>query len=296
MADPYSRIVAPSTYGVINDHNLIYNTAEFYPVDDNHDYGTNAIKANPRLINPPSGFGLQAGSPAVDAGSSSYGAAFDFVGASRPQGAGYDIGAYEYQTTPEPPTGSPTNAIFFSGAEMGTLGEWYASSGAVSVDSTIKKTGGYSLRFNPNGATGYVYNSAYCSGISFWLYIASAVSGADIKIATFSSEAPASMYLYLTQDNYIDLYANGGVKVKDGTTQLATGTWYRISASASKTSKCVKYYINGIQEATIYTTLNTIYDGVTFLGVWGNGVGADIFFDDIVTTGADSTDDMRDIR
>jgi len=39
---------------------------------------------------------LRAGSPAIDAGSASAAPGFDFAGTARPQGAGFDIGAFEY--------------------------------------------------------------------------------------------------------------------------------------------------------------------------------------------------------
>jgi len=204
MADPYSRIVAPSTYGVINDHNLIYNTAEFYPVDDNHDYGTNAIKANPRLINPPSGFGLQAGSPAVDAGSSSYGAAFDFVGASRPQGAGYDIGAYEYQIasiSPPSVTTNPTSNVTANGATLNgsltTLGSTSPVNVSFDWGTDTSYTGG-NIAGNPSSITSVLTAfSASLSGLTAgttYHYRAKAVGaitvyGSDQQFTTLTSPA-----------------------------------------------------------------------------------------------------------
>jgi hypothetical protein len=52
---------------------------------------------NPLFVNPSAGdFHLQAGSPAIDAGTMIALVATDFDGIPRPQGAAYDIGAYEY--------------------------------------------------------------------------------------------------------------------------------------------------------------------------------------------------------
>lgn len=49
------------------------------------------------VANEPNGdYHLVIGSPAIDAGTSSSAPSTDIEGASRPQGAGYDIGAYEY--------------------------------------------------------------------------------------------------------------------------------------------------------------------------------------------------------
>jgi len=58
-------------------------------------------------------FHLKRGSVAVDAGTPSNAPQVDYDGSSRPQGNGYDIGAFEYgippsQTTPKP---TPTSTI-----------------------------------------------------------------------------------------------------------------------------------------------------------------------------------------
>ena len=50
----------------------------------------------------PSGndYHLSSTSPAIDAGTSSHAPSTDIAGNPRPSGAGYDIGAYEYQSSP----------------------------------------------------------------------------------------------------------------------------------------------------------------------------------------------------
>jgi hypothetical protein len=56
----------------------------------------NLTSGDPKFVNPAGGdFHLQVGSPAIDTGSSLNAPVTDFDGNSRPQGAGYDIGAYE---------------------------------------------------------------------------------------------------------------------------------------------------------------------------------------------------------
>jgi len=66
-------------------------------------WDANALYTNPlffNVSNPPGGFSLQSTSPAKDAGldlGSTY--ATDYKGTTRPQGLGWDIGAYEFNPT-----------------------------------------------------------------------------------------------------------------------------------------------------------------------------------------------------
>ena len=92
--------------GVTVDHNLFYSTAGYNTV-----YGTNYVKANPLLTNPPTDFSLQSGSPTIGAGSSVGAPSTDYIGTARPQSQGYDIGAYEYVPASTPPSTITINAI-----------------------------------------------------------------------------------------------------------------------------------------------------------------------------------------
>lgn len=58
--------------------------------------GNNAITSDPLLVNPPTDLSISSGSPARDAGTATGAPSTDYLGVSRPQGVGYDIGAYEY--------------------------------------------------------------------------------------------------------------------------------------------------------------------------------------------------------
>jgi len=84
------------------DHNIIHASGSscsdlwgeftfvYYP-------GTDYLTTNPSFVNPAANdFHLVSGSPAINNGSSLYAPADDRDGVSRPQGAGHDIGAYEY--------------------------------------------------------------------------------------------------------------------------------------------------------------------------------------------------------
>jgi hypothetical protein len=59
-------------------------------------YQNNIINTDPKFVNAAAGdFGLQAGSPALDKGVTLAQVPFDFTGKARPEGAAYDIGAFE---------------------------------------------------------------------------------------------------------------------------------------------------------------------------------------------------------
>ncbi len=59
--------------------------------------GSSYVTGNPQFVNPSGGdFHIQSSSPAIDKGTSTDAPNVDFDGNSRPKGAGYDIGAYEY--------------------------------------------------------------------------------------------------------------------------------------------------------------------------------------------------------
>jgi len=113
-------------YGAIIKNNIIYNNngrkgnIAAGTADHNYVYptspgttGTNAITvSDPKMADPANAnFILLSSSPLIDAGIN-VGITNDYIGTSRPQGAGFDIGAYEYPsggggdiTPPSAPTG-----------------------------------------------------------------------------------------------------------------------------------------------------------------------------------------------
>lgn len=70
------------------DYNLYFGPGSIY--------GSGNIEADPEFVNASSGdFHLESSSPAIDAGTSTGAPASDFDGTARPQGDGYDMGAFE---------------------------------------------------------------------------------------------------------------------------------------------------------------------------------------------------------
>jgi len=80
-----------------NNSTFTYHYCDFYNNGFTTPTGNGNISVNPLFVNQTSGdYHLQSSSPCIDAGTSLNAPASDFEGITRPQGAGFDIGAYEY--------------------------------------------------------------------------------------------------------------------------------------------------------------------------------------------------------
>ncbi len=80
------------------DHNIDHNMIDVFTGRSDEIHGNYYIEGDPQFVNPASGdFHLRNTSPAIDKGSPDGAPNVDFEGNPRPQGAGYDIGAFEYE-------------------------------------------------------------------------------------------------------------------------------------------------------------------------------------------------------
>ena len=71
-------------------------------------YSNNKENTDPKFVSASTAnFSLMSGSPAIDAGLTMSSIKNDFVGTARPQGAAYDVGAYEYVSGPPAPPPPP---------------------------------------------------------------------------------------------------------------------------------------------------------------------------------------------
>ena len=104
--DAYFEITDSSWNNITSNNNLWFGSSQGLPSFA----GQNELNSNPFFVNPLAGvFHLQSGSPAIDSGSSLVSSIVnkDFLGLSRPQGSGYDIGAFEYNENTPADTAAP---------------------------------------------------------------------------------------------------------------------------------------------------------------------------------------------
>jgi hypothetical protein len=147
----------PSTHYSV-DHNLIDGFRGDLPQET---LGEDAVEGDPRFRNVSAAdFHLLSDSPAIDTGSSQAAPVADFDRITRPQGEGYDIGAFEFTLSDQPEAADyyrKVNAYFYGtfgrSARSGELAEW----GAVLRDNhgSVWKPQGVGLQPDLSEAVGW---------------------------------------------------------------------------------------------------------------------------------------------
>ena len=172
-----------------SDYNIVWNNTTNYVgvVAGGHDASVDPLFFDSSIGN----FKLQKSSPAIGAGTdlSGSGVTSDILGVARPQGSGYDIGAYEYydvpvtlSTTPTTPSTNTTptiigNSSTISGATISSVtysvdsGSW-SSTGVTGTDSfTIVvpalADGSHTVRVRATDSYGNVSDSTLYGSTTF---------------------------------------------------------------------------------------------------------------------------------
>lgn len=183
------------------DHNLIDGFRGY----DGETAGESAVQAAPLFANAAgANFRLQSSSPAIDQGSSSGAPADDYDGTPRPQGAGIDMGAFEYAqgggTTPvaafsATPLGGPAPlAVQFSNLSSGSISSyaWTFGDATTSTDQnpshTYASAGSYTVSLTVTGPDGSDSESkmgyVVVSSGSAWVSLRSPAAGAAWKLGS----------------------------------------------------------------------------------------------------------------
>jgi hypothetical protein len=141
------------------------------------------------------------------------------------------------------------------------------SGAGVSIDSSIKRTGSYSLKLTSSNGTrqGIVQQFASAAGngpfyLRFYIYIGTAPTGNN-GIAVFSSgsliNSAIQAYIYMTSSSTLVLnYNNAGslTQIGSASSALSTATWYRIELKVDKSggngANIVEGLIDGVSFAS----------------------------------------------
>jgi chitodextrinase len=244
---PQAHISTPAGIDDLVVRNNLYYPADL-PLSGVSD--PEPIYGNPLFVNPvQNDFHLQAGSPAIDEGLALAEVPTDKDGVQRPQGLGYDLGAYEYESDLEDDTTLPTvptglTAIAVSSTQINL--SWTASTDNVGVTgyriyrdgSQITTTAGTSYQDTGRSpSTTYTYRVAAYDA-------AGNASGQSTQASATTSAAP-------------DTQSPTAPKSLKAT--VISSTQINLSWSASTDDLGVagyKIYLNNIQ---IGTTANTSY-------------------------------------
>jgi parallel beta-helix repeat protein len=178
------------------DHNLIHG----YRGYGDEVRGTDYVEGNPLFVNASSAdFHIQENSPAVDAGSSSGAPSDDYEGNGRPQGSGYDIGAYEYVPAAANPEISLSRTEIDVEAGLGSttlLTETFtiSNSGEGTLDWSVSDDAAW-MSVNPTSGTGsgQVTVTVDPSGLSIGSY-----TGTITVSSSNASNSPQTVTVDLT--------------------------------------------------------------------------------------------------
>jgi len=287
-----NNILSGRRWGMINfpkiveenvniDHNLFTTISNVY--------GDEYITGDPEFVNPSDGnFHLQEDSPAIDNGLSVDAPGEDFDGNTRPQGAGYDIGAFEYVTA------------FSQGSDL--VADWHLDegTGVTAVDSSGNGNDG-TLVNNPTWVNGKVGKGLSFDGTNDYVYCGLASSlkltgaitveawvkwtgdGNPYFVTKFGGPDHRSYDLSGNDDGTVEFRVGGAdcnILKSSGMATIPTGEWVYL-VGTYEPSSYVRLFVNGVlaEEATTSIPASQGDNGLSwYIGAregnqgWFNGV------------------------
>ena len=181
--------------------------------------------------------------------------------------------------------------LFHDGFETGGADAWSSVVGTPAFHADYANTGNYGMQCNTSGSeAGVTISLSSHRRATFYLYIQSTP---DDDCIILGGNYFNDWYLVLDTNRYIDLYyGDSATKKADGSTQLSTGQWYRISLSIDGVDSC-KVYIGESEEHS--ATQSGIADFSPRIGALSS-VTANLYFDDIAFDDDSSLDNIGDIH
>jgi hypothetical protein len=178
---------------------------------------------------------------------------------------------------------------YICGAEMGSLGEFFSSTGTASIQGGTKRTGGYAIRANPTAGTGYVTIKSVAAGgtprdivgsIRFYLYVTTLPDAASKIMADFTSTGTLSRWVRLETDGRLTIGL--GASSSTGTNTVSVNTWYLIDVYNSFSLTALD--VDGIRWRTVAASSGIAHPEIRFgLSVDASpNVTGEIFIDDIL--------------
>lgn len=218
----------------------------------NSAFFTNLVGINPIFVNASNqDFHLQSSSPAIDKGSSPnftlFVPAYDFDGNSRPKGAGYDIGAYEFVSTPVPFDFSlslnPSNGLVMQGDSISTTATATLVSGTSHLVSFSCSglPAGASCSFsppsvNPTASSTLIISTSFVTPAGVYPITVSGTDGDitrtttyNLEVVPFSTQFDFSLSLNPSNDSVVQ----GDSISTIATATLISGTSQPVSLSCS---------------------------------------------------------------
>jgi hypothetical protein len=116
-----------SFYRLTGTINIHWNGITYSSLTHPEKFGDEPVFTNPQFTNALNDFHLAYNSPCIDSGSNVLAPSFDYDGNSRPQGAGYDIGAFEASNTTNHPPNQPYKSTGPTTRVTGQQGTYWAN-------------------------------------------------------------------------------------------------------------------------------------------------------------------------
>ncbi|MFH1959366.1 MAG: Ig-like domain-containing protein [Patescibacteria group bacterium] len=255
-----NNMLVNNLLGMNKDSALISVSGNYYlsfnnTYGDNNFNGANKVVLDPLFIDASNGdFHLQKTSPAIGAGTdlSGSGVTTDIFGVARPQGSGYDIGAYEYYdipitltTTPASPTNNTTPTIAGTASTIGAAtissvtysvdsGSWVSTgvtgTSSFSIVVPALADGSHTIRVRATDSYGYVTDSTLYGTTTFTID-STATSSPDIDSPsgyTKDNTRPTLIYKTVSSVSSYSVSLDSGKNKSYSTSGIpsaGTGVW-----------------------------------------------------------------------